>query len=642
MIPVYISTGILMKFSGIKLSYSISIISLFLIISLYFLLNIIITNISNKECNIIYKLYLIQSIMNLGALGLFFIIIGAISLDVRISSINSPVFSADKKITKIWGNIENITPLEKGYRVILTNLFIPKIDRDKLPDKVRLKILTRTNNATIGDRVKLTAVLSPPMKPYLTGSYDFARDAFFKKIGAVGYAISDITVLKSKRTNLIDKINRYRNRILQKISYAIGSRSGSIASALMINEYNNIDKADLKALRISGLAHILSVSGMHLSLAAAIFFISTRFILNCLGTFPLNYNTKKIAALISLLGTLAYLLISGMEVAAVRAFIMTSTIIISIVIDRNTDSLRTLSFAASIILILSPENIILPSFQMSFAAVLALVAAYEIYIKFNFNILNSNFFNKSCLYLFNICFASIIAGLATTPFVIYHFGQSSNYGVLANLIAIPITTFWLMPLVVVTFFLIPFNLENISLKAMKPGIDLILKISHFVAELPNSVSNFAKLSNTNLLIITLGIILLCILKTKLRIIGILIILMAIINQLYSPKPNIFIDWNKSSIAVLNNDNQLIFLKNPLPKFKRELLMNYLGANKFFIYPEGKDDNLYCHNEICHLHKSKYLVKFNLINLEIEFWNENKISNKTVNTKGVLLTNEYSH
>ena len=158
----------------------------------------------------------------------------------------------------------------------------------------------------------------------------------------------------------------------------------------MLNEYNNIDKEVLKDLRATGLSHILSVSGMHLSLVVAIFFFSSRFFINCFEGLSLRTNCKKISALIALIGSLAYLLISGMEVAAVRSFIMTSMIIIAILIDRTSSPMRAIAFAASIILIINPENIIHPSFQMSFAAVLALIACFDFFKKINFNFAELN------------------------------------------------------------------------------------------------------------------------------------------------------------------------------------------------------------------------------------------------------------
>lgn len=569
---------------------------------------------------------------------------GAIFTEIRLKTVKKPILSKQNQTLKIWGNIESITPLERGYRIIMSNIFSPQLEKNSTPYKIRIKLLTNLNNARVGDRVMVKAILSPPEKPYLINSYDFARDAYFKQIGAVGYAISDLKIAKSNEKNSFkNKINRLRNRILENVNNKIGNKSGSIATALMINEYSNIEKEDLKNLRISGLAHVLSVSGMHLSLVAAIFFIVSRFIINCMGNLSSVYNTKKIAALISLIGISLYLLISGMEVAAIRSYIMSATIIIAIIIDRSSDPMRAISLAALIILTFNPENIVFPSFQMSFAAVIALVSAYEIYCRINLTFFRKNLVNKFILYFLNSCFASLIAGLATAPFVIYHFGQSSNYSVIANLIATPITSFWLMPLVVITFFLMPLNLEHFSLKLMEPGIKALLSVSNYIALKTNSVSFFSKLSSLNLMIISVGFIILCVFKSKIRLAGLFLIIIAILIQTTSSKSIIFIDWELKIIAAMNKNNELVFLKGKLPKFKRELLMSYFGTNKYIELDKRNINNdIICKRNICYLHKNKYLVKFNLVNLNVYFFKENKLFKILNDNTGILLTNEYAN
>jgi competence protein ComEC len=392
----------------------------------------------------------------------------------------------------------------------------------------------------------------------MKNSYNFARDAYFKEIGAVGYSVSEPRVTKTNVKSWQERLNNLRSNIQSRVNKHIGSFNGSIATALMLNEYNNIDKNTLKDLRATGLAHILSVSGMHLSLVAAIFFFSSRLIINLFPSIALRFHCKKAAALISLFGTLSYLLTSGMEVAAVRSFIMSSIIIIAIIIDRLSNPMRAIAFAASIILIFSPENIVHPSFQMSFAAVMALVACFEIFTKLKFDFSEFNLIQKILFYLLSLSFASLVAGLATTPFALYHFGQSANYSILANLLAVPITSFWLMPCVVLAFILYPLHLEYFPLHAMKYGIKLMLEIAHYVANLPHSVTNFIKMTDTSLLIITLGMIWFCIWRTNARLIGIPIILLGIFIQSLTARPDIFIDWQSKTIAITNSKKQLIF------------------------------------------------------------------------------------
>jgi len=615
-IPVFVAIGILIGFNINPISYwSLSSIILSLLISRFF-------------CNILTINFILTSLCAIS--------IGLLSIQLRIKAIDSPIIPFDNQFTKITGKIENITPLEHGYRILLSDLYIKKLPKSKTPYKIRLTVKTELGDIKIGDIVKFSAILSKPMQPYLPNSYNFARDAYFKQIGAVGYSVSEFKVIGTDIKSLKSKLNSLRNRIQLRVNQAIGSYNGSIATALMLNEYNNIDKEVLKDLRATGLAHILSVSGMHLSLVAAIFFFSSRFLINCFEALALRIHSKKIAATISLLGSLAYLLISGMEVAAIRSFIMTSMIIIAIIIDRTSNPMRAIAFAATIILIITPENIMHPSFQMSFAAVLALIACFEIFSKVKFDFSEFNLLQKILFYLLSVSLASLVAGLATAPFALYHFNQSSNYSILANLIAVPITSFWLMPCVVLTFLLYPLHLEFLSLYLMKFGIGLMLKIAHYIANLSYSVTAFAKITDFNLLIIVFGILWFCIWSSRLRLFGIIIIISGIISQAFVIRPDIFIDWQSKSIAVLDSNNNLIFLTKPLAKFKKQLLMNQIGASNVFRYPAGKSKELSCLNHLCFFSKADYQIKIDLTIPSIEINKAGKLKQNIINGTGVNL------
>ncbi|MEK6733546.1 MAG: ComEC/Rec2 family competence protein [Pseudomonadota bacterium] len=562
-----------------------------------------------------------KEIIKLIATASYSVLIGILALNIRIQTVKAPVAPYAEKFSFVKGNIDNITPLEKGYRIYLSNVKISSLSKKDTPVKIRITARTKLNNAQIDDVVKFNAILSQPLEPYLEGSYNFAQDAYFKQIGAVGYSVSEFKIIGNNKHSFISKVNSLRNRIKERVDTNIGSYYGSIATALMLNEYNNINKEILKNLRATGLAHILSVSGMHLSLVVAIFFFASRLLLNCFETIALRYNCKKIAALIALLGSLGYLLISGMEVAAVRSFIMSSMIIISILIDRNSNPMRAISIAAIIILLSSPENIIHPSFQMSFLAVLALIACFESFSKIEFHFSEFSFLQKILFYFLSLSLASLVAGLATTPFALYHFSNSSNYSILANLLAVPITSFILMPCVVLTFLLYPFHLENISLYIMKFGIEILIKITNYIASLPHAVSIFPRITDTNLLLIILGILWLCIWQTRLRIIGIFITIIGIVSQSFIIKPDIFVDWQNKTYAIFDKENNhLRFFANPLTKFKKQLVMNHFGVKN-----ESKNiNNLLCNDKLCEYKNENYLVEFDISNNKIKIFKDKKL------------------
>ena len=175
-------------------------------------------------------------------------------------------------------------------------------------------------------------------------------------------------------------ISNLRINLSKRIKNILGDKNGNIAAALIIGEQSSIDKTLLLDMRISGLTHILSVSGLHLSMVSIICFFCVRFLLSCSVYLCQEYDTKKIAAYFSLLFTLGYLLISGMQIAAVRSYIMVVCVIIAVLLDRQEYALRSVCLAAFIMLLIRPESVVHPSFQMSFAAVIALVSGYEYYL----------------------------------------------------------------------------------------------------------------------------------------------------------------------------------------------------------------------------------------------------------------------
>ena len=611
-IPVLISIGILLRFQ-------IDQINLFYLIFLI-LLSFFIGYISS---NVITKL-----ILN----SICAILIGILALQIRIEKVNSPVIPFNNKFVNIIGKIENITPLEHGYRLILSDIKIKKLNKENTPYKIRLTLKKDINQVTIGNIVKLNAIINKPMQAYLPDSYNFARDAYFKQIGAVGYIVSDLEIIETDKKSFLNYLNILRNNIQNRVIKSIGNFNGSIATALMLNEYNNIDKEILKDLRATGLSHILSVSGMHLSLVVAIFFFSSRFLINCFEGLALRINCKKISAFIALIGSLAYLLISGMEVAAVRSFIMTSMIIIAILIDRTSSPMRAIAFAASIILIINPENIIHPSFQMSFSAVLALIACFDFFRKINFNLRELNLLQKIFFYFASLSFASLVAGFATAPFALYHFSQFANYSILANLIAVPITSFLLMPCVILTFLFYPLHLEYLSLYVMNFGIKLLIDIAHYISNLPHSITAFTKISDINLLIISFGMMWFCIWISRIRFLGIIVIISGIISQSLTHKPDIFIDWDNGSIAAITSNNRIIYLSKPLSNFKNKLLMNRVGAESYLIYKENIAKEIYCTKDICTFNKYNIQAKIHLKSSKIEIYKNGKISDIIQNGK----------
>ena len=345
----------------------------------------------------------------------------------------------------------------------------------------------------------------------------------------------------------------------------------------MVGETSALDQNIFQSMRVSGISHILAVSGLHLSLVSGICFVIFRFLFNLIPYTAYYTDVKQIASLFALLGSFVYLLISGMHVAAIRAFIMTSLVIISIMLQRSPSPMRSVVFAAFLILLIYPEFATHPSFHLSFIAVISLLAGYELYSKY-FSFSNHNMLHLLKIYIFSNIYSTIIASLATAPFVIYHFYIYSNYAIFANLIAVPITSFIIMPAAIFSFCAMPFHLEWLPLKIVAFGIKYIIIVARYIEQLPYSTWYFGHISVEYLIIYSVGFLLLCFLKTKLRFLGLVPIVFSIIMMLNTQKPDIIMT---SQYIAINNNGTLEISQNT-NKFYKNYWTGWFGQEHITI------------------------------------------------------------
>lgn len=510
--------------------------------------------------------------------------------------ISAPKLDHEIELAKISGRVVSINPVNNGYQVTLDRIYIYNFGNNKIPKKAKITIrgLNKLSEIEIGDYIKFNGTLRPTSKPFAPGGYDFSRQSFFDQIGVTGYNKSNIYVIKKNKNKFLNYISNLRIDLSKRIKHAVGDKNGNIATALIIGEQSAIDKEILSNMRISGLTHILSVSGLHLSMVSIICFFCVRFLLSCSVYLCQEYDTKKIAAYFSLLFTLGYLLISGMQIAAVRSYIMVVCVIMAVLLDRQEYALRSVCFAAFVMLLIHPESVVHPSFQMSFAAVIALVSGYEYYLmKFLKDDEFTNF-NRIKRYFFGSLAATFIAGLATAPFAIYHFNQYANYSMLANLIASPITSFIIMPAVALTCILFPFGLEKFSLWILDYGIKFLVYIANWVSHLPKALVMLPNINTETLMLFVIGLLWLCLWQQKWRLFGIAPIIIAVSLLLTTPKPDIIIDAHTGIILLRSSDGNLV--RTESKRRFSDFMQDYFNARMQT-------------NEIVNISKNKYLEEF---------------------------------
>ena len=464
------------------------------------------------------------------ALGL--IALGALTAQIRTISlfhatIEQPYFAS------VTGTIADIqVRAGRGPGIVLEELDIENDRHSGTPNRVRISLLNNDRSPEMGDRVQVRARLSPVPGPVLPGGYDPRRAAFFQGIGGSGFAVEPwtlappLTDLGNSR-KVTYQIAGLRQKIANRIRAADDGRSGAVATALLVGERGYLSNDLVDDLRNAGLAHILAISGLHMGLFSGTVFVFLRATLSLSSTLALTQPIKKWSALIAIIAGFGYLMISGGNVSTYRAFIMTAIMFGAVLVDRPAISLRNLAIAALSILAFEPESIVEPGFQMSFAAVMALVAFYEWWrsrdrklLVDRPNGLASRALRTVRLYVASIALTTIIAGLATAPIAAFHFNHAALYSVAANLAAMPILAFVVMPAGLLSLIVMPFGLESIPLAVMGAGTDRIIDVAGFVSGLEGSHMTVPSMHWAAFLVLMVGMTWTCLWHRSWRWIGI--------------------------------------------------------------------------------------------------------------------------
>ncbi len=392
-------------------------------------------------------------------------------------------------------------------RLLLDRVVIYGVEPEDTPVRLRLTLLDEAYDAipSPGQRVRVYASLMPTGEPVEPGAFDFRRRAFFERLGGIGLSRGQLLVLPAvPETHVRERMRiwvaRTRDVISRDLSAVLPGRQGAIASALIVGDRADIDEADNEALRVSSLAHLLSISGLHMGILTGLVFSIARLMLAAIPWTAYHLSTKKTAAVAALLAGFAYLALSGASVPTQRAFVLVAVMLVAVFLDRPAITLRALALAATIILVLSPSSLLDAGFQMSFAATAALIAGYESLRNWHLRRESDSAgraaradrgwaawgLRAAGLYVGGMILTSLLAGSATAPFAAYHFNRTAPYSLLANLLALPVMSVWITPTACIAGLLAPFGLAEPALRAMGMGIEQILVIAHWVAGLPGA------------------------------------------------------------------------------------------------------------------------------------------------------------
>lgn len=371
-----------------------------------------------------------------------------------------------------------------SLRLTLDRVYLPRVPPDLVPRRVRVALRGQRSHFVPkpGQVVMLTGHLAPPQGPVEPGGFDFRRHAWFLQLGAVGYTRSPAMLWRAAPSGGALAVYRFRMQLSRAVQMRLPGRVGGFAAAILTGDRSSLRESTLESLRVANLSHLLAISGLHMGLLVGFVFNSVRGVLALIPWAVLHLPLKKIAAVIALGSASAYLLLSGASVATERAFIMAAVVLGAVLIDRRAISLRAVALAATVVLILRPESLLSPGFQMSFAATTALVAAFGVFRDWQLaRAETSGRLPRWVTGLAGLTLSSAVAGLATAPIAAAYFNQIAQFGLLANLISVPVMGLIVMPGAVVATCLTPLGLADIGLWGMRLGISWILTVADRIA-----------------------------------------------------------------------------------------------------------------------------------------------------------------
>ncbi len=518
----------------------------------------------------------------LGAAFLFLAACGFLAATSGTITAGTPVLEKGVGPVDIVGTVESIENLggKDGSRVVLSHLVIEGIAPEETPKKVRLRF-KKDAGIEAGQVIATLAKIDPASRAVLPGAYDFRRHLFFEGIGGVGFSFKAATIIEPSQAGGVSLFfERLRVAIGQKITAQAGAVSAGIMEALITGERGAIAEEDDDAMRNSGLYHLLSISGTHVTMVAGVLFFFSRFFMACFPWVALHWPIKKIAAVIALLGAAFYVFLAGAEVPAQRSLIMTGLVMVAIILDRSPFSLRLIAFAALMVLIIAPYSLIGVSFQMSFAAVAAMICFFE-YIRpwWTKWYSRAGFLRKAALNMTALILTSLIAGSVTGFFSLYHFQSFAWYGVLSNMLAVPLTGFVIMPAAIIALMLMPFGLEGPALAVMEWGTMWMLAVAHWAAGLEGAVVHVRQWPEVTFGLFVCGMVLF-LLWSGWRGKGVAAALM-LVGLSFAPfakMPDIMIAESGKLIAVRGGDGDLYFSSGRRDKFAAENWLRLSGRD----------------------------------------------------------------
>jgi competence protein ComEC len=495
------------------------------------------------------------------ALVVALVCLGFGTAKIRTDMVATPLLRAYAPGTEVTGNVADVDLRSRGSVVLVVDVDHASLDETETPRRIRLTWRgKKIEPPPLGAEIAVVADLSPLPRPAAPGAFDYGRQLYFESIGATG-RIKSLQVRSFEvpsRFALRSMLHDLRTVIGERIKQSIPSPLGAVAEALVTGERASIPRAMNESLQASGLFHILSISGLHMTLVAGGAFWALRALLALSPRLALQYPIKKWAAAMAIVVGLFYMLLADGGAATQRAFVMIAIVFFAVLVDRPAISLHNLAVAAVVILLWQPEQAVSASFQMSFLAVMGLAAFYPVWSYGEQRLWPMQqsgliaFWSRRIVLLFVASlFTSLIAGGFSGLAAAHHFGRVAPYGVIANALALPVTGVVIMPMAMLAVLLMPFGLEGLPLQVMQWGLDVLMWISDWVASWRGASMQMPLLPVNATVFAALAAAFLCLSASWLRVVSIPLAISSLFFAMET-KPLVLVDDRGTGVAVMTD------------------------------------------------------------------------------------------
>lgn len=512
--------------------------------------------------------------LRIAACGSALVFAGLVLAQQRTESVAAPVIAEKTKSIAVSGRVRSVELLAtKGYRLTIDRLHLSGIPKSATPDRVRLVVRTKGDVPQAGDKIQTRAVIVAPSGPVMPGAFDFSRHAWFMKLGGVGYTVASVRIVggvsEQDRGAFWWRVERYRMNLSERIRSILDSDSGAVAAALMTGQRKAIPENIVEDLRIAGLAHLLAISGLHIGLLAGVAFFGLRAVLALIPPIALRWPIKKWAAVAAISVALFYMLVSGTSIPTQRAFAMTGLVLLGVILDRQAITMRLVALVATALLVMTPEVLINVGFQMSFAAVVALVATYEALRGRRWMAQDGTAWGRVRVYFFALIVTTLVSDFAIASFAAFHFNRVASFSLISNLLAVPVMGLWIMPLAFFAFLLMPFGLEALALEPMGWGIDLVTGTAHWVAGWDGAAVQVPAFPIAAIAAVTLGGLWLALWSRPWRAWGLAPVALGLVLALNQTPPDLMVDGDGKLVALKTDTGALAFSDRRGARMARE-------------------------------------------------------------------------